>query len=402
MAPDQRVHAAARRVSAPLRVMAVMGTRPDTIKMAPVVHALRAARPAVEPIVCVTAQHREMLDEVLELFGIVPDVDLDIMTRAQSLTDITTRVLIGMEKTLAEHRPDVVLVHGDTTTSTAAALAAFYAKIPVGHVEAGLRTSTVAEPFPEEANRRMTGVLTAFHFAPTSRAKANLLAERTDHAHVVVTGNTVIDAFLATERRIRESAIATPSLDGLDPARPTIFVTAHRRENHGAMREIAQAIGAIAAFPERPQIVWPVHPSPAVRPIVYAELAGTPGIRLVDPLNYAETVAAVAASRFVLTDSGGLQEEAPTLGRPVLVMRRETERPEGLEAGTLRLVGSDRHDIVEGARRLLTDRAAYARMARASNPYGDGRAAERIVGWLLHVLRDGPAPDEFAPASAAA
>jgi UDP-N-acetylglucosamine 2-epimerase (non-hydrolysing) len=389
-------------MSAPLRVMAVMGTRPDTIKMAPVVHALQAARGAIEPIVCVTAQHREMLDEVLELFGIVPDVDLDIMTRAQSLTDITTRVLIGMERALIEHRPDVVLVHGDTTTSTAAALAAFYQKIPVGHVEAGLRTSTTDEPFPEEANRRMTGVLTRFHFAPTSRAKANLLAERTDHAYVVVTGNTVIDAFIATERRVRESGIATPSLEGLDPERPMIFVTAHRRENHDAMRGIAQAIGAIAELPERPQILWPVHPSPAVRPVVYAELERTAGVRLVDPLNYAETVAAVAASRFVLTDSGGLQEEAPTLGKPVLVMRRETERPEGLEAGTLRLVGSDFADIVDGARRLLSDRAAYSRMARASNPYGDGRAAERIVGWLLHVLRAGPAPDEFAPASAAA
>jgi UDP-N-acetylglucosamine 2-epimerase (non-hydrolysing) len=389
-------------VNRPLRVMAVMGTRPDTIKMAPVVHALRAARPDVEPIVCVTAQHREMLDEVLELFGIVPDVDLDIMTKAQSLTDITTRVLIGMERVLAETRPDVVLVHGDTTTSSAAALAAFYQKIPVGHVEAGLRTSTIAEPYPEEANRRITGVLTTFHFAPTARAKSNLLAERTDHAHVVVTGNTVIDAFLATERRIRNAGIATPSLDGLDPARPTIFVTAHRRENHGAMREIARAVGTIAGFPERPQIVWPVHPSPAVSPVVHEVLDGVDGVRLVEPLDYAETVAAVAASRFVLTDSGGLQEEAPTLGKPVLVMRRETERPEGLEAGTLRLVGAEYADVVEWTRRLLTDRALYARMSRSSNPYGDGRAAERIVGWLLHALRGGPAPEEFAPASAAA
>jgi UDP-N-acetylglucosamine 2-epimerase (non-hydrolysing) len=387
---------------APLRVMAVMGTRPDTIKMAPVVHALRAARPEVEPIVCVTAQHREMLDDVLELFGIVPDVDLDIMTRAQSLTDITTRVLTGMERVLAELRPDVVLVHGDTTTSTAAALAAFYQKIPVGHVEAGLRTSTIDEPYPEEANRRLTGVLTAFHFAPTSRAKANLLAERTAHAHVVVTGNTVIDAFLATERRVRESGMAVPALDGLDPARPLIFVTAHRRENHGAMRDIARAIGTVAGLPERPQILWPVHPSPAVEPVVREILGATDGVRLVEPLDYAETVAAVAASRFVLTDSGGLQEEAPTLGKPVLVMRRETERPEGLEAGTLRLVGAQYADIVEETRRLLADHALYARMARASNPYGDGRAAERIVGWLLHVLRDGPAPGEFVAASAAA
>ncbi len=385
----------------PLRVMAVMGTRPDTIKMAPVVHALRAARPDIEPIVCVTAQHREMLDEVLDLFGIVPDIDLDIMTKAQSLTDITTRVLIGMERALTEARPDVVLVHGDTTTSTAAALAAFYQKIPVGHVEAGLRTSTIAEPYPEEANRRLTGVLTSFHFAPTSRAKTNLLAERTDHAHVVVTGNTVIDAFLATERRIRETAVATPSLDGLDPARPLIFVTAHRRENHGQMGEIARAIGTIAGFPERPQILWPVHPSPQVHPVVHAALDGVEGVRLVEPLNYAETVAAVARSRFVLTDSGGLQEEAPTLGRPVLVMRRETERPEGLEAGTLRLIGAEYGDIVDETRRLLTDEALYARMSHASNPYGDGRAAERIVAWLLHVLREGPAPDEFGPSPAA-
>jgi len=382
--------------------MAVMGTRPDTIKMAPVVQALHAARPAIEPIVCVTAQHREMLDEVLDLFGIVPDIDLDIMTKVQSLTEITTRVLIGMERALIEARPDVVLVHGDTTTSTAAALAAFYQKIPVGHVEAGLRTSTIAEPYPEEANRRLTGVLTSFHFAPTSRAKTNLLAERTDHAHVVVTGNTVIDAFLATERRIRESALATPSLDGLDPARPLIFVTAHRRENHDQIGDIARAVQTIAGFPDRPQILWPVHPSPQVSPVVHAVLDGTPGVRLVEPLNYAETVAAVAASRFVLTDSGGLQEEAPTLGRPVLVMRRETERPEGLEAGTLRLIGAEYADIVEETRRLLVDHALYARMSHASNPYGDGRAAERIVAWLLHVLRQGPPPDEFGPPAAAA
>jgi UDP-N-acetylglucosamine 2-epimerase (non-hydrolysing) len=383
-------------VSAPLRVMAVMGTRPDTIKMAPVVHALRAARPAIEPIVCVTAQHREMLDEVLRLFEIVPDIDLDIMTKTQSLTDITTRVLVGMERTLADAKPDVVLVHGDTTTSTATALATFYAKIPVGHVEAGLRTSTTAEPFPEEANRRITGVLAALHFAPTSRARENLAAERTGHARIFVTGNTVIDAFLATERRVREGGIVPAALAGLDPARPIIFVTAHRRENHGQMAEIARAIVTIAGFPERPQIVWPVHPSPAVGPVVRAIAGSTPGVRLVDPLDYAETVAAVAACRFVLTDSGGLQEEAPTLGKPVLVMRRETERPEGLDAGTLRLIGAEYDAIVGETRRLLTDEAAYASMAHASNPYGDGRAAERIVAALLHVFRGGPEPDEFA------
>ncbi|GAC1543792.1 MAG: UDP-N-acetylglucosamine 2-epimerase (non-hydrolyzing) [Candidatus Velthaea sp.] len=377
----------------PLRVMTVMGTRPDTIKMAPVVMALDAARPLVEPIVCVTAQHREMLDEVLGLFAIEPDYDLNIMTKTQSLTDITTRVLIGMERVLAEAKPDVVLVHGDTTTSTAAALAAFYAKIPVGHVEAGLRTTTVLEPFPEELNRRITSVIAAYHFAPTTTARKHLFEERIVRENVVVTGNTVIDAFLETSRRTHAPPQA---LRGLDPARPIIYVTAHRRENHAAMPGICRALARIARLPARPQIVWPVHPSPMVAPVAHAELDGVEGIRLVEPLDYADSVACVAASRFVLTDSGGLQEEAPTLGKPVLVMRRETERPEGLEAGTLRLIGSDPDTIVRETQRLLEDRVVYAQMAHASNPYGDGKAAERIVAWLLARLRGGPFPLEFA------
>jgi UDP-N-acetylglucosamine 2-epimerase (non-hydrolysing) len=381
----------------PLRVMAVMGTRPDTIKMAPVVHALRAAAPAIEPLVCVTAQHREMLDDVLRLFAIVPDVDLDVMTQGQSLTEITTRVLTGMERVLIQTRPDVVLVHGDTTTSTASALAAFYQQIPVGHVEAGLRTSTIAEPYPEEANRRITGVLTRFHFAPTPRAKQNLLAERIDDASVLVTGNTVIDAFLETERRVRSGDLPVPELTGLDPTRPLVFVTAHRRENHERIAGIARAVARLTALPERPQFLWPVHPSPNVQPVVHRVLDGVPAVRLVAPLDYAATVAAVAASRLVLTDSGGLQEEAPTLGKPVLVMRRETERPEGLEAGTLRLIGAEEEDVVTWTRRLLTDPVLYGEMARASNPYGDGHAAARIVAGLLHALRAGPAPEEFAP-----
>jgi len=380
-------------MSTPLRVMVVMGTRPDTIKMAPLVLELQKHRPAIETIVVVTAQHRQMLDEVLHLFGITADYDLDIMTPSQTLTEITTRVLVKMEPVLAEAKPDVVLVHGDTTTSSAAALAAFYAKIPVGHVEAGLRTSTILEPFPEELNRRLTGVIATYHFAPTERSKANLLAERVIAENVFVTGNTVIDAFLATARLANDKRI--PALAGIDPTRPLIFVTAHRRENHDAMPEIAQALKDIAALPERPQILWPVHPSPMVKPVAHRILDGVAGISLVEPLDYADTVAVVKAARFVLTDSGGLQEEAPTLGKPVLVMRRETERPEGLDAGTLELIGTDRATIVAKARALLHDSPIFLQMAHASNPYGDGHASERIVAFLLAALRGGARPSEF-------
>jgi UDP-N-acetylglucosamine 2-epimerase (non-hydrolysing) len=376
--------------------MTVMGTRPDTIKMAPVVLALAAAGTAIESVVCVTAQHREMLDEVLTLFRIEPDYDLNIMTRTQSLTDITTRVLVGMERVLDEVKPDVVLVHGDTTTSTAAALAAFYAKIPVGHVEAGLRTSSVHMPFPEELNRRLTSVIANYHFAPTSGSQANLFAERIERDCVVVTGNTVIDAFLDASRRPYQPPEAIVSRD---PSRPLIYVTAHRRENHQHMAEICRALAEISLLPQHPEILWPVHPSPMVAPIAHQMLAGVPGIRLVPPLGYADSVASVSACSFVLTDSGGLQEEAPTLGKPVLVLRNETERPEGLAAGTLRLIGTDRARIVEECQHLLSDASAYRQMAHASNPYGDGKAAERIVSWLLWKLRSGAKPMGFLTAA---
>jgi UDP-N-acetylglucosamine 2-epimerase (non-hydrolysing) len=380
----------------PLRVMTVCGTRPDTIKMAPVVRALAAARPLIEPIVCVTAQHRQMLDDLLELFGIVPDYDLNIMSHDQTITQITTRVLEGMEKVLAAAKPDVVLVHGDTGTSTAAALASYYAKVPVGHVEAGLRTTTMWEPFPEEMNRRLTGRLASFHFSPTSRARRNLEAENVDPADIIVTGNTVIDAFLTVAKRDGDGP--EPAWEGLDPARPWIFVTAHRRENHEKMREICEALADIAAFPQRPQILWPVHPSPRVAPVAHEILDGVAGVKLVEPLPYDVTVRSIARSTLVLTDSGGLQEEAPCLGKPVLVMRDETERPEGLDAGTLELVGPHRGKIVAATRRLLEDEVAYARMSRANNPYGDGVAAQRIVAWLLARLRDGVYPEEFSAA----
>lgn len=377
--------------------MTVFGTRPDTIKMAPVVADLHAD-PGISQLVCVTAQHRGMLDELLTLFSIKPDVDLNIMQPNQTLTEITARVLAGMEKTLADLRPDVVLVHGDTTTSTAAALAAFYAKIPVGHVEAGLRTDTIWEPYPEELNRRLTGRIASFHFAPTSRARANLRAENVAEADIFVTGNTVIDAFLATAGRRYETPPA--AWEGLDPNRPWIFVTAHRRENHEMIAGICEAIATIASLPEQPQILWPVHPSPMVEPVVRRMLGTTPGIKLTAPMDYADTVRSVEASRFVLTDSGGLQEEAPCLGRPVLVMRRQTERPEGVEAGTLELVGSDPAMIVNRAVALLRNAELYAAMARANNPYGDGRAAGRITGWLLARLRGAEMPAPFAVAAA--
>lgn len=377
-----------------LKVMSVFGTRPDTIKMAPVVRALRA-HPEIDDLVCVTAQHRRMLDDLLRLFGITPDFDLDVMTEDQTLTDVTTRVLSGMEGVLREAAPDVVLVHGDTTTSTAAALAAFYRRIAVGHVEAGLRTKNRWLPYPEEMNRRLTATIASYHFAPTPLAREHLLAENVDAADIVVTGNTVIDAFLETAARA--DLPQPPGWGALDPQRPTIVVTAHRRENHPHMREICDALREIAADASQPQLYWPVHPSPRVAPVAHEILDGVAGVVLVEPIDYAEMVAAVKGCAFVLTDSGGLQEEAPCLGKPVLVMREETERPEGLLAGTLELVGPDRGRIVAAAQRLLHDPRAYGKMAHAVNPYGDGRSAERIAQWLWARLRGGAYPQPFSP-----
>ena len=372
--------------------MSVFGTRPDTIKMAPVVHALND-HPQIESIVCVTAQHRQLLDDLLALFEIRPQYDLDIMTPDQTLTDITTRVLVGMEGVLKIAHPDVVLVHGDTTTSTAAALAAFYQQIPVGHVEAGLRTSDPWVPFPEEMNRRLTGTITSYHFSPTPLAREHLLRENVDAENVIVTGNTVIDAFMETANRA--DLPKPPGWERLDPSRPIIVVTAHRRENHPHMREMCEAMRDVVHLPQRPQILWPVHPSPHVRPVAYAVLGNEDGVILDDPLSYGEMVSAVRDCTFVLTDSGGIQEEAPCLGKPVLVMREETERPEGVHAGTLELIGHTRTRIFDSCKSLLTDRAHFERMARAVNPYGDGHASQRIVQWLLARLRDGAYPEPF-------
>lgn len=372
--------------------MSVFGTRPDTIKMAPVVRALRL-HPQIDDLVCVTAQHRKMLDDLLALFAITPDYDLNVMTDDQTLTEVTTRVLVGMERVLMEAAPEVVLVHGDTTTSTAAALAAFYQRVPVGHVEAGLRTKNRWLPYPEEMNRRLTAALASYHFAPTALARQHLLEEGVVDADVFVTGNTVIDAFMETAAR--DDLPPPPRWAEIDSRRPTIVVTAHRRENHPHMRQIAEALREIAQSTPRPQIYWPVHPSPRVAPVAHEVLDGVPGVVLVAPIDYAQMARAVKAARFILTDSGGLQEEAPCLGKPVLVMREETERPEGLAAGTLELVGHEREAIVAAARRLLTDAAAYASMAQAVNPYGDGKAAQRIAAWLAARLRRDPYPAPF-------
>ena len=388
-------------MSAPLRVAAVFGTRPDAVKMAPVVHAL-AADERFACITIATAQHREMLDEVMRLFEVAPEYDLEVMTEGQTLTDVTTRVLERMSSVLTDARPDVVLVHGDTTTSTAAALAAYYRQIPVGHVEAGLRTDTIYEPFPEEMNRRLTGVIAQHHFAPTPLARQNLLREGKAPASIVVTGNTVIDAFLWVHGRLRaEDLPPAPAASDGAPRGPTpklIFVEAHRRENLGApMESICRAIATVVDRHPEVSVLWPVHPNPAVVEVVRRVLDGKPRVALVRPLEYRQLVGAIGRCAIVATDSGGLQEEAPCLGRPVLVLRRVTERPEGVAAGTLELVGTEEASIVASMEHLLTDEAAYQRMSRAANPYGDGKASERIAAALLAHYRGGEAPTEFDP-----
>jgi UDP-N-acetylglucosamine 2-epimerase (non-hydrolysing) len=381
-----------------LKVLVVFGTRPEAIKMAPVVKALEREADRFLCRVAVTAQHREMLDQVLELFDIRPAYDLDIMRAGQTLFDITERALSGLGRILEVEAPDLVLVHGDTTTTFTAALAAFYLQIPVGHVEAGLRTHNKYAPFPEEMNRHLTAVLADLHFAPTPRARANLLAEGVPAERIFVTGNTVIDALLATVRP--DFAFTDPVLRNIDFASHRILlVTTHRRENWGApLREVYRALREIVlAYPDV-VVVFPVHRNPVVRNVVLAELGDLPRVHLTEPLDYLPFANLMARCHLVLTDSGGLQEEAPALGKPVLVLRDTTERPEALEAGTVELVGTCRERVLAATRRLLDDPAAYRRMAEAVNPYGDGRAAVRIVAALAY--RFGLAaepPEEFVP-----
>jgi UDP-N-acetylglucosamine 2-epimerase (non-hydrolysing) len=364
-----------------IRVLSVFGTRPEAIKMAPVVQALQKEPGRFESIICVSAQHRAMLDQVLQVFGLVADHDLDLMTAAQSPADVTARVLERLPELLREIRPDVLLVQGDTMTSFAAAFAAYLERIPSGHVEAGLRTGDRYQPFPEEMNRVLTSRLASIHFAPTAQARAALLREGVSPADVHLTGNTVIDALLQTVRP--DYTFRSPQLGSLDPQRRLVLVTTHRRESFGApLQSICAAIRELGQRYSDLQFVLPVHPNPEVKQTVERLLCDLPGMYLIEPVDYVEFVHLMNRAYLVLTDSGGVQEEAPSLGKPVLVLREVTERPEGVEAGTAVVVGTDKARIVDVASELLTSRSAYERMANAVNPYGDGRASGRIVAAL--------------------
>ncbi len=371
-------------------VVVIFGTRPEAIKMAPVVAALQD-RPGIRTSVLVTAQHRQMLDQVLDLFNIRPDEDLDVMEPGQTLPALFSRILSGVSGAIGRLSPDLVLVHGDTSTTFASALAAFYAKVPVGHVEAGLRTGDIMAPWPEEANRRLTAPLTRLHFAPTERSRDNLLAEGAEASHVHVTGNTVIDALLAVATRLRDDPTLRRSLTSkfpfVNPSKRLVLVTGHRRENFGeGFEQMCLALSDLAARDDV-QIVYPVHLNPSVQEPVNRILGATPNVRLIEPLDYLPFVYLMTQSHLILTDSGGVQEEAPSLGKPVLVMRDTTERPEAVEAGTVRLVGTDRARIVSEAARLLDDPEAYAAMSRAHNPYGDGLASSRIIDAIVEWSR---------------
>lgn len=374
--------------------MPIFGTRPEAIKMAPIIAALHKS-PDFDCVVTVTGQHREMLDQVNELFGIVPDHDLDILRPGQSLSAIMTRTMDGLEKLFSDSKPDAVIVQGDTTTSTAAAIAAFYHGIPVVHVEAGLRSGDLYSPFPEEANRKMTSQISALHLAPTSTSRANLLAEGINAADIVVTGNTVIDALLATvEKKI---PFSDPVLEELAASgRRILLVTTHRRENQGdAMRGVGRALARIAEAEPDLVIVLPAHKNPVVREAVLPALAGRANVIVTEPLAYGEFTRMLSLAHVVLTDSGGVQEEAPSLGKPVLVMRDNTERPEAVHAGTVALIGTDEDRIVKEVDRLLHDQAQFDSMANAVNPYGDGQAASRTVAAIAQLLGVGTRIGEF-------
>ncbi|APW66143.1 UDP-N-acetylglucosamine 2-epimerase (non-hydrolyzing) [Poseidonibacter parvus] len=371
------------------KVLLVFGTRPEAIKMAPLVKAFEKDA-NVESRVCVTAQHREMLDQVLDMFDITPDYDLDLMKPGQDLYDITANVLLGLKDILRDFKPDVVLVHGDTTTTSASSLAAFYEKVKVGHVEAGLRTGDIYSPWPEEANRQITGVLANYHFAPTSTSADNLKKENKDPKNIIVTGNTVIDAlFLAIDKIENDSELRTKietsinSQYKINEDKKLILVTGHRRENHGqGFINICEALKTLAVNNPTIDIVYPVHLNPNVQKPVKEILSDVSNVYLIDPLQYEQFIYMMNKSYFIITDSGGVQEEAPSLGKPVLVMRDTTERPEAVDAGTVKLVGTNTKAIIEEAQKLLDDKSEYNKMSKAHNPYGDGKACERIVEFI--------------------
>ena len=373
------------------KILLVFGTRPEAIKIAPLVKEFQKDIENFETKVCVTAQHREMLDQVLELFDITPEYDLNLMKPGQDLYDITSNVLLGMKNVLNDFKPDVVLVHGDTTTTSATSLASFYNQVKIGHVEAGLRTGDLQSPWPEEANRQMTGVLANYHFAPTVTSEENLLRENKDSRKILVTGNTVIDAlFLAlkkikTDKKLKSQIIAQIKSLGysLENNKKIILVTGHRRENHGqGFINICEALKAIAEKNPQFDIVYPVHLNPNVQKPVKEILSNIKNIYLIEPLQYEQFIYLMNKSYFIITDSGGVQEEAPSLGKPVLVMRDTTERPEALEAGTVKLVGTKKEKILEEAQILINDKIAYKKMSLAHNPYGDGKACEKIVNFF--------------------
>ena len=377
-----------------INVMTVFGTRPEAIKMAPLVKELKTYK-EIKTTICVTAQHRQMLDQVLEIFDIVPDYDLDIMKDRQTLIGITTKAIEGLHNVMEREKPDIVLVHGDTTTTFVGALSAFYNKIKVGHVEAGLRTFDKYSPFPEEMNRRLTGTLTDFHFAPTMTNRVNLENEGVKQEKIYITGNTVIDALKTTIKS--EYNFENQTLKNLDFSKRILLVTAHRRENWGEpLKNICRALRTIASSNEDVEIVYPVHLNPTVRQVAQEILGGITRVHLIDPLDVLELHNIMNRCYMVLTDSGGLQEEAPALGKPVLVLRNETERPEAVVAGTVKVAGTEEQEIVNMASELLDDQQEYNKMAKAVNPYGDGNASRRIVKALLYEYgMASEKPDEF-------
>ena len=383
------------------KIMLVFGTRPEAIKMAPLVKEFQKRPNEFQTIVCVTGQHREMLDQVLHIFEITPDYDLNIMKQGQDLYDVTARVLLGMRDVLKEVQPDVVLVHGDTTTSTAAALAAFYQQIPVGHVEAGLRTHNIYSPWPEEMNRQLTGRLATYHFAPTPLSRQNLLSEGVQESHITVTGNTVIDALYMVVDKIKRDKVLDTELENLlkqsgydvnrlNDGKKLVLITGHRRENFGdGFISMCRAIKALTEKYPEVDFVYPMHLNPNVRKPIHEvfgeDLSGLGNMFFIEPLEYLSFVYLMEKSTIVLTDSGGIQEEAPGLGKPVLVMRDTTERPEALEAGTVKLVGTDYGKIVGEVSALIDDQVYYDRMSKAVNPYGDGKACQRITDRLMRL-----------------